>query len=76
MAGDLGFKQTDLAVGKIFDIECCRRQENPIDFTGRNHFRIDDQVDIKILFQIILSPGQELHVADTDGRVFNAVFLG
>ena len=76
MAGDFGFKQTDLAVGKIFDVERRRRQENPIDFAGRDHFRIDDQVDIKILFQIVLGPGQKLHVANADGRVFDTVFLG
>ena len=76
MAADLRFKKPDLAVGKIFDIKGCRRHEDTVDFTGRNHFRIEHKVDVEVLLQIIFGFRQELHIPDTGSGVFDAVFLG
>ena len=76
MTADLGFKEPDLAVGEVFDIEGGRRHEDAVDFTGRDHFRIEHEVDVEILLQIILGFRQELHVPDAGRRVLDAVFLG
>ena len=76
MAADLRFKQPDLAIGKIFDIESRRHHEDAVDFTGRDHFRIEHEVNIKIFLQIILGFRHELHIPDTRRRIAYAMFLG
>ena len=76
MAANLGFKEPHLAIGEIFDVERCRRHEDAVDFAGRNHFRVEHEVDVEILLEIILGFRQELHVPDTGCRIFDAVLLG
>ena len=75
MAAYLRFKETDLAVGKIFYVESCRHHEDAVNFTGRNQFRIEHEVDVKIFPQIIFGFRHELHIADPRCRIADAMFF-
>ena len=72
---DFRLEQADFAMGEILHIEGRRRHQYPIDFVSRNELWIQHQVNVKVVFEIILGLTHELHIANPRNRMLDAMLF-
>ena len=68
-------EQPHLPMREILDIERRRRHEDAVDLRRRDELRVQHEVDIEILLEILLGLAHELHIADARDRMRDAVLL-
>ena len=74
-AAHLRFEQPDLAVREVLDVESGRRHEDAVDLVGSDELRVEHEVDVEILLEVVLGLAHELHIADARNRVADAMLL-
>ena len=74
-AAHLRLKQPDLAVREVLDVEGRRRHEDAVDLVRRDELRVEHEVDVEVLLEVVPRLAHELHVADTGDRMADAVLL-
>ena len=68
-------EQPDLAVCEVLDIERSRCHEDAVDLVGSDELRVEHEVDVEILLEVVLGLAHELHIADARNRVADAMLL-